>query len=208
VTVYGANIQPQNVAVSIVSRAGYPLSLLTGSINQEVKSYFSSLDISNGLGIASFNSIVATTAGTTSYQYQVVGIDAFGNTTYPSAVYTVDTGASPPNNTIIIVVPNTSFAFFDILRWTGQSWGLVATISAGLSSTVTYVDTSVSTSSYVFATSASSGVFNSSVLQSRILKINGVLSATVNVPDSNGYHQETIQPTIGSIVVAGTITIK
>ena len=208
VTVYGANIQPQNVSVSIVSRAGYPISLLTGTINQEVTSYFSSLDISNGLGIASFNSIIATTAGTTSYQYQVVGLDSFRNTTYPSAVYPVDTGASTPNNTLVINVPNTSFAYFDILRWTGQSWGLVATISAGSSSTVTYVDTSVSTSSYVFSTSASSGVFNSSVLQSRILKINGVLSATLIVPDSNGYHQETIQPIIGSIVVAGTITIK
>jgi len=212
VTAYAANIQLQSVSANIVTSSGYPLSIVSESVRREIVSYFDSLQISNGLSTPSITSVTCATSGNSSYNYKIVGFDSFGNYTYPSPIFTVDNASSniaSPGNVITFYNSNPYIKYYDILRWTGNSWGLVATVSSTVSSnTIIYTDNVVTLADYIFSTTAGSANFYSDTLISRILKINGILSVTLYVPSSLGTHQDYIEPTLGSILVLGKVLVK
>lgn len=211
VTAYAANIQLQSVSANIVTSSGYPLSIVSESVRREIVSYFDSLQISNGLSTPSITSVTGA-EGNSSYNYKIVGFDSFGNYTYPSPVFTVDNVSSniaSPGNVITFYNSNPYVKYYDILRWTGNSWGLVATVSSTVASnTIIYTDKVVTLADYIFSTTAGSANFYSDTLISRILKINGILSVTLYVPSSFGTHQDYIEPTLGSILVLGKVLVK
>lgn len=213
VTVNAAPLQSQNIIVEVNTDPGYSLSLVTTSIRSNIEQYFKDLDISDGFTVPVITSVTPTISGTTSYQYKIVAIDSTGNKSIASDSFTVATGTASPSNQIVwpIVSLGPIISYYDILRWDGSQWGLVATIPTSApyvsGSTMTYTDTSSAVSSYTFTPPAIS-YFQKSLITQAVTRVPGLTSVQITAPTNLGIDQNVIVPNLGSMLVLGSLTIK
>jgi uncharacterized phage protein gp47/JayE len=208
VTVKKSIVQTQNILVSVIPNSGYSLNILSDSITLAIQTYFSNLDISDGFVVPSISSVVVNSTGAISYQYQLIAVDANGNRSYPSSVFFVSSCSAQINNTVNFT-PNATMASYELLRWENTAWGLVATIVKPPEgwSAQTYVDTVLSLTSYSFSLPIRK-IFQKSALSQKIMETPGVASVIVSSPTTLGVEQDMIVPTVGYILVPGTITLR
>lgn len=218
VTVTSAITVPQDIKIDVTTRPGLPVSLLRENLVSEIKKYFASLDISDGLYIPSITSVTTSSANQNiSYQYRLVAIDSNGNRSAPSLVNdSLTSGNTLPNNVLTWNASSggLSISYYDLLRWDGLQWALVQTIPVASpyivsGSTMSYTDTSVYLSAYTFM-NYSLKYFQKSELIQLLSKVPGVLSLSVTAPiaGSPNTDQQTIIPAAGQILVPGTIIVK
>jgi uncharacterized phage protein gp47/JayE len=210
VTVYGAIPQYQSVTVNVVTNSGYSLLLIKDTIQTNIEQYFADLDISDGFQVPIITSVVASgTTGTDTYVYKIVAIDSNGNYSLPSATATITNSNAQISNILTWTKNSTgpNISYYDILRWDGLQWGLVGTVDASSSTTITYTDTTSILSSYTF-TSPVVNYFQKSTLTQMIMRTPGVASINLFVPNSSNVDQEIIVPTIGTILVLDQVYIK
>lgn len=219
VTVTASVLRPQNITVEVTTSPGYSLNLVQTSIRSSIEQYFKDLDISDGFSVPSITSVTATAGtGSNSYQYKIVAIDSAGNKSLPSDSFTITNAGNTISNQIIwnVVSLGPTISAYDLLRWDGAQWGTISipvtgTIPAASpylsGSTMTFIDTSASVSSYVF-TPPSINYFQKSLLIQTIMRTPGLVSVKVTVTDSTGADQNVIVPSAGTMLTLGTLTIK
>jgi len=210
VTVYGAIPQYQSVTVNIVTNSGYSLLLIKDTVQTNIEQYFADIDISDGFQVPTITTVVASGAtGTDTYVYKIVAIDSNGNYSLPSATATISNSNAQISNILTWTKDSTgpTINYYDILRWDGVQWGLAGTVDASSLTTLTYTDTTSILSSYTF-TSSFVSYFQKSALTQIIMRIPGVASVNLFVPNSSNIDQEVIIPTIGTILVLDQVYIK
>ena len=211
VTVFAASRQYQDISVDVVTDSGITLKMVQVNIYNTISSYFQELSISDGFQIP----VVAVSTpsnfqATTEYQYKIIAIDINGNRSYPSKSASTTTGPASLSqssyNTLAWDVSGTNIASYDIIRWNGTSWGYV-TNYVGSSGSLSYQDISPIALDYTFSPSRAV-IFDKSTLLQKIMKITGINSASIFVPDSGNNDQDNIVPGLGIILVPGIITIR
>lgn len=214
VTVQPATLQSQNVNIEVNTSPGYSLALVQTSIKSSVEQYFKDLDISDGFSVPTITSVTATSGtGTNIYQYKIVAIDATGNKSIASDSITITNAGNTLSNQLVwpISTLGPTISYYDVLRWDGAQWGLVATIPTSApyasGSTMTYTDISQSVSSYTF-TPPSLNYFQKSLLTQAVMRTPGLVSVKITIPNNLGVDQSVVVPSSGVILVLGTLTIK
>ena len=210
VSVKKTTVQTQNVFVSVTPDSGYSLDLVSYSITLAIQTYFSNLDISDGFDLPVITSVTVVSAGSISYQYQLIAVDANGNRSYPSSVFYVASCSAQINNTVSFTAV-ASMSSYELLRWENTGWGLVATIikpsGGGGWVPQVYSDTTTSLLPYSFSLPTRK-IFQKSTLSQKIMETPGVASVIVSVPNVSGTEQTVVVPPVGHILVPGTITLR
>lgn len=209
VTVFAASRQYQDISVDVVTDSGITLKMVQVNIYNTISSYFQELSISDGFQIPVV-AVSPVSQGTTKYQYKIIAIDINGNRSYPSKSASTTTGPASLSqssyNTLTWDVSGTNIASYDIIRWNGTSWGYV-TNYVGSSGSLSYQDISPIALDYTFSP-LKAVIFDKSTLLQKIMKITGINSASIFVPDSGNNDQDNIVPGLGIILVPGIITIR
>lgn len=215
VVVAAALTQLQNVSVAVRVRPGMSLPVMQDNIYSKIYEYFNTLDISDGLYIPTITSLVSnTTSQNVEYRYQIIAVDSNGNKSAPSSTKTITTGNSTINNTLVWTVYSggPTISYYDILRWTGSSWGLVATIPTSApyynSSTnqMTYTDTIPVTISYV-AINYNNKYLKKNELTDYLLNIPNLLTLSVTLPTNSLADQEYVQAPRTYLLTPGVIYV-
>lgn len=210
VTVLAAAIQYQSITAEIITDSGYSLLLVKDLIEKNIQQYFEDLDISDGFQIPSITSITPVgSSGSSVYTYKIVGIDNNGNYSLPSDSKIIS-NASEPFSNLLTWTNNSSgpnILYYDILRWDGIQWGLVATVETAGATTITYTDSNISLNKYSFV-KPSINYFQKSVLNQIIMRTPGVASVKLTVPDLSNIDQTTIIPPPGTILLLSSVFIK
>ena len=208
VAVKKSTVQTQNVFVSVTPNSGYSLDLVSSPITLAIQTYFSSLDISDGFDLPVITAVTVVSAGSISYQYQLIAVDANGNRSYPSSAFYVASCSAQINN-IVSFTAAASMASYELLRWENTSWGLVATITKPSGGWVpqTYSDTTTSLLPYSFSLPIRK-ILQKSTLSQKIMETPGVASVIVSLPNVSGTEQTVVVPPVGYILVPGTITLR
>lgn len=214
VSVQAATTQAQNIYVETTLSPGYTLDLVKTDIKNNIIQYFLDLGISDGLYQPIITSIAPTgTPGSNSYQYKIVAITSTGDKSLVSDSKTISNASTVLSNLLTwsVLTGGPTISYYDILRWDGSQWGLVATIPTSApylaGSQMTYTDTAVSVSSYAFSPPVIQ-VFQKSSLTQLILQTPGISSVIVNALTSGGVDQNVIIPSVGIIPIIGEIVIK
>ena len=215
VVVTSALTQLQNVSVAVRIRPGMSLPVMQDNIYSKIYEYFNTLDISDGLYIPSITSLTCnTTAQNTEYRYQIIAVDSNGNKSAPSATKNITTGNSNVNNTLVWSISSggPTISYYDILRWTGSSWGLVATIPTSSpyynssNGQMTYTDIIPTTLSYV-TINYSNKYLKKNELTDYLLNIPGLLTLSVTLPTTSLTDQEYVQAPRAYLLIPGVITV-
>jgi len=148
-------------------------------------------------------------------QYRVVNVDSKGNKSFPSQPKIITTyipsSYAPTKIAFNKISSGPDLVSTDILKWNGNTWVFIGNKVYGIDSNLWFFldDGSVdinSAASYSFS-NPTLKFFQKPELVQRVMRIPGISSVIINVPDENEDDQEIIIPDVGHLLMLGACEI-